>query len=296
MDRLKGTGVAIVTPFRKDYSLDLDALRSVVNHCIAGGVDYLVVLGTTGETATLNPSEKNTVLRTVIDENNGRLPLVIGIGGNNTAQVAKELENTDLSDFEAVLSVSPYYNKPTQEGIYRHFKFLAEVSDKPIIVYNVPGRTASNILPSTVKRLAEDCPNILGIKEASGNMDQINEVIASVPSSFMVLSGDDFTALPTVLAGGAGVISVLAQGIPTKFSEMIRLGLSGATDEAYQLHHQLLDGMDLIFEEGNPAGIKAMLEYLKISEASVRLPLVEASPDLKRKIGKFVSNHVQLPA
>lgn len=296
MDKLKGTGVAVVTPFRQDHSLDLDALRSVVNHCIAGGVDYLVILGTTGETATLTSSEKSTVLKTVVEENDGRLPLVIGIGGNNTAQLVKELENTDLSDFEAVLSVSPYYNKPTQEGIYRHFQMLAEASSKPLIVYNVPGRTGSNILPPTVKRLAANCPNILGIKEASGNMEQIEEIIASVPPSFLVLSGDDFTALPTVLAGGAGVISVLAQGIPGKFSEMIRMGISGAVDEAHQIHQQLLAGMHLIFEEGNPAGIKAMLEYLNIAEAVVRLPLVEASADLKRRISEFVGNQVQLPA
>ena len=222
--------------------------------------------------------------------------MVVGIGGNNTAQVGRELQQTDLDDFDAVLSVSPYYNRPTQEGIYRHFKHLAALSPIPVIIYNVPGRTASNILPSTVVRLANDCPNILGIKEACGDIEQIRQLIDSVPSSFMVISGDDFTALPTTLAGGAGVISVIGQGVPSEFCEMIRLGLSGDQDAANSIHNRLLEGMDLIFEEGNPAGIKAMLEYLNLCEAEVRLPLVEASGDLKKRIGVFMDSLIEMPA
>ncbi|MGI9547966.1 MAG: 4-hydroxy-tetrahydrodipicolinate synthase [Flavobacteriaceae bacterium] len=296
MNLLHGTGVAIITPFNADYSLDVEALKKTVDHCLEGGVDYLVVLGTTGESTTLNTSEKRAAMDTVIAANKGRVPLVIGIGGNNTAGVSEEIQSTDLKDFTAILSVSPYYNRPTQEGIYQHFKKLSEVSDKPIIVYNVPARTASNILPETVARLASECRNIVGIKEASGDMDQVRELIRLVPDTFMVISGDDITALPTVQAGGAGVISVLAQGTPVEFSKMIRLGIEGKDKNAELLHGKLEPGMELIFEEGNPAGIKAMLEYQNIGTAKVRLPLVEASMELKKKIGDFVDSLVRMPA
>lgn len=199
-------------------------------------------------------------------------------------------------DFEAVLSVSPYYNKPTQEGIYRHYKVLSETSPKPLILYNVPGRTASNVLPETVRRLAKDCPNIAAIKEASGNNDQVQELLDILPDDFMVISGDDFTAVDTVLAGGAGVISVLAQAVPNEFTAMIRAGREDKAQLARTWHESLLTGMQLIFEEGNPAGIKAMLEYQKICRAAVRLPLVEASEDLKNRIGQYVDGLVQTPA
>lgn len=295
MKTLQGTGVAIVTPFLEDGSLDLRGLKKVVNFCIDGGVHYLVVLGTTGESVTLDKTEKQAVRQTVFEENAGRLPLVVGIGGNNTAGVAQELQETDLEGYEAVLSVSPFYNKPTQEGIYRHFNKLAQVSSKPIIVYNVPGRTSSNILPATVVRMAQDCPNIIGIKEASGDIRQVQKLIKTVPAGFMVISGDDFTALPSVLAGGSGVISVLAQAVPADFTKMISLGMSGHDKLAYSLHHKLRKGMELLFEEGNPAGIKAMLEHLKISGPSVRLPLVEASDELKANIGQFVDGLVNMP-
>ena len=295
MKNLRGTGVAIVTPFLGDGSLDLNGLRRVVNFCVEGGVDYLVVLGTTGESVTLEEVEKRKIMQTVLEENASRLPLVIGIGGNNTAKLVRELQETDMDGFDAVLSVSPYYNKPTQEGIFRHFKALSEASPKPIIVYNVPGRTSSNILPATVSRLANNCPNIIGIKEASGNITQVQQVIKSVPSGFLVISGDDITALPTVLAGGAGVISVLAQAVPSEFTKMISLGLSGEDKMAYVLHHKLKKGIELIFEEGNPAGIKAMLEHLKIIGSTVRLPLVEASDELKASIGEFADGLVNMP-
>lgn len=296
MEQLMGTGVALVTPFKEDLSVDTEALQRIVQYTIGGGVDYLVVLGTTGESVTLTRAEKQLVMDCVTVSNAGRLPMVLGVGGNNTAAVVTELQTLDLSDFDAVLSVSPAYNKPTQEGIYQHFRALALASSKPIIIYNVPGRTASNVLPKTVLRLANELDNIVGIKEASGDMVQVMELIKGKPKDFMVISGDDFTALPTVLAGGVGVISVLGQGLPMEFSKMIRFGLDGKTGEAYALHYALQYGMDLIFKEGNPAGIKTVFETLGLSNALVRLPLVEASEDLKGKIVSFMGafNGVQV--
>ncbi|WP_276167120.1 4-hydroxy-tetrahydrodipicolinate synthase [Zobellia alginiliquefaciens] len=289
MKQLIGTGVALITPFKTDFSVDVDALHRIVNYCVDGGVDYLVVLGTTGESVTLTKEEKQLVVDTVTIANAGRLPLVVGVGGNNTVAVIEELQKLDLTNFDAVLSVSPYYNRPTQEGIYQHFKAIAQVSPKPIILYNVPGRTGSNMLPATVARLAE-LENIVAIKEASGNMLQVQELIKECPKDFHVISGDDATALATVLAGGSGVISVLGQGLPTEFSSMIRLGLDRNVDEAYRQHYELQDGMGLIFQEGNPAGIKAIFEVLGLSRAGVRLPLMEASESLKKNISDFVKS------
>ncbi len=288
MEKLIGTGVALVTPFNEDFSVDVHALAQIVEHNIQGGVDYLVVLGTTAESATLTKAEKQLVMDTVIKTNAGRLPLVVGVGGNNTMAVVEELKSLDLSEFDAILSVSPYYNKPTQEGIYQHFKAIAKASPKPVIVYNVPSRTGSNMLAETTLRLAHEVPNILGIKEACGDMVQIDKIIKEKPEDFMVISGDDPTALPTVLAGGAGVISVLGQGLPAQFSKMIHLGLQESADEAYKIHHKLLPLIQLIFEEGNPAGIKSVFESLGFSKAVVRLPLVEATPSLKSRIGSFL--------
>ena len=289
MKNLFGTGVALITPFNEDFSIDVAGLQRVVEYSIAGGIDYLVVLGTTAETATLSAQEKQLVIQTVVTTNAGRLPLVLGVGGNNTFAVVEELKVIDLSDFEAILSVSPYYNKPTQEGIYQHFKAISLASPKPIIVYNVPGRTGSNMTAATTLRLAHDFKNIVAIKEACGDMVQINEIIKGKPEDFLVISGDDSTALATVLAGGAGVISVIGQGLPNEFSKMIKLGLEGKVGDAYELHHQMELGMTLIFEEGNPAGIKSIFETLHICKASVRLPLIEASNDLKQKIANFLS-------
>lgn len=288
MEQLQGTGVALVTPFRKDFSVDTEALERIVNFCIDGGIDYLVVLGTTGESVTLNKSEKQLVIDTIVSANAGRLPLVLGMGGSNTAALVEEFQQADLSDFDAILSVSPYYNKPTQEGIYQHFKALSQVSPKPIILYNVPGRTGSNMLPATTLRLAHEFENIVAIKEACGDISQIMQIIKDSPKGFQVISGDDITALPTVLAGGAGVISVLGQGTPLELSKMIKLGMAGNVKEAYALHYELMDAMSLIFLEGNPAGIKAMFESLELSTAVVRLPLMEATSELKGKINKFL--------
>jgi len=296
MKQLVGTGVAIITPFKPDLSVDEAALRAVVRYCIEGGVDYLVVLGTTAESVTLGKTEKQLVMKTVVAENQGKLPLVVGIGGNNTMQLAEELKSTNLEHFCAVLSVSPAYNKPTQEGIYQHFKYLSEASPKPLILYNVPGRTSSNMLPQTVLRLANDCENIVAIKEASGDMDQVRAIIENAPADFSVISGDDFTALSTVLAGGIGVISVLGQGLPKEFSKMMTLGLQGHANEASKVHQSLKDGMELIFKEGNPAGIKAIFEILGLANAKVRLPLVEASNDLKLELSSFMKSFSQIHA
>lgn len=288
MEQLKGTGVALVTPFMEDGTVDVEALSKLVEHCKKGKIDYLVALGTTAESVTLTKEEKQTVLNTIVVANNGELPIVVGVGGNDTHAVVRELSTLDLSDFCAILSVSPYYNKPTQEGIYQHFKAISEVSPLPIIVYNVPGRTGSNMLPSTTLRLANDLNNIVAIKEASGNMVQVMELLQKRPEDFMVLSGDDITALPTILAGGDGVISVIGQGLPHEFSEMVRLGLAGNAKEAYRYHYLLQEGMHLIFEEGNPVGIKALLELLRIGRRDVRLPLIAVSTELKKKIGLFM--------
>lgn len=290
MEALTGTGVALVTPFKKDLSVDTTALERIVEHCIHGGIDYLVILGTTAETATLSSMEKELVKKTVINANAGRLPLVVGVGGNNTHAVVEELHKTDLNDFAAILSVSPYYSKPTQDGIYQHFKMIAKASSIPVILYNVPSRTGSNMLPETTIRIALDCANVVAIKEACGDMMQIDTLLTRKPTDFMVISGDDFTALPTVLAGGSGVISVLGQGLPNQFSNMIKLGLQGDSKTAYEIHHAILKAMSLIFEEGNPAGIKTVFECLNLSQRSVRLPLVDASAGLKQKIANFLNS------
>jgi 4-hydroxy-tetrahydrodipicolinate synthase len=291
MKQFIGTGVALVTPFKEDRSVDFDALEKLVNYQIDNGVEYLVVLGTTGEPATLTTEEKQKVKAKIIEVNNGRLPLVIGIGGNNTQAVIHEIQNTDLSAFDAILSVSPYYNKPTQEGIYQHFKAIAESTSKPIIVYNVPGRTAKNMEPETILRLAADFPNIIGVKEAAGNMEQALRLLQNKPADFLVISGDDMIALPMTLTGGAGVISVIGQGLPKDFSEMIRLALKGETKKASELHFKLMNSIDYIFEEGNPAGIKALLHNLNICKLYVRLPLVEATAELQEKISTFVAEY-----
>lgn len=287
MQSLIGTGVALVTPFKNDFSVDTEALERIVNFQVENGINYLVVLGTTAENATLSATEKELVIATVVKANNKRLPLVLGVGGNHTHAILEELKSRDFSDFVAILSVSPYYNKPTQEGIYQHFKAIAEVAPLPIILYNVPGRTSSNMLPSTVIRLANDFENIVAIKEAAGDMVQAMKLIQNAPKNFHVISGDDMITLPMVLAGGSGVISVIGEGFPKQFSEMVRLGLERKLDEAYALHYQIADAIDMIFEQGNPAGIKEVHKALGLSENVVRLPLVNVSDDLAKRLTDF---------
>ncbi|MBX9887049.1 MAG: 4-hydroxy-tetrahydrodipicolinate synthase [Flavobacteriaceae bacterium] len=288
MQSIIGTGVALVTPFREDFSVDTEALRRIVNFSVDGGIEYLVILGTTAENATLTQEEKELVINTVVECNNGRLPLVLGVGGNNTMKVVEELQSRDFSPFVAILSVSPFYNKPTQEGIYQHFKRVAEASPIPVIIYNVPGRTSSNMLPKTVLRLANDFENIVAIKEAAGDMVQAMQILKDKPEDFLVISGDDMIALPMVLAGGAGVISVIGQGFPKEFSEMIRLGLNRKVDEAFKKQYLLSDCIDMIFEQGNPAGIKQVFQSLGIADNTVRLPLVSVDESLSERIDNFV--------
>ncbi len=288
MEAFIGTGVALVTPFREDLSVDVQSLENLVENQIENGIDYLVVLGTTAESATLTAKEKELIKNTVVKQNSGRLPLVLGVGGNNTNAVCEELQSTNLDGFSGILSVSPYYNKPTQEGIYRHFKAVSAASPLPIILYNVPGRTGSNMLPETISRIANDCENIVGVKEAAGDMVQAMKLISLVPDDFLVISGDDMITLPMVLAGGQGVISVIAQGFPREFSEMVKLGLEGNSKEAFKIHYKIAPSIELIFAEGNPAGIKALLHKKSMIKDKVRLPLVEASEGLSSKIGDFV--------
>jgi 4-hydroxy-tetrahydrodipicolinate synthase len=288
MKQLIGTGVALITPFTSKNTIDFDAIDRLVNFQINNGIDYLVVLGTTAETATLSKQEQQQIKNKIIEVNKGRLPLVIGIGGNNTQSIIEQLQTDNLSGFCAVLSVSPYYNKPSQEGIYQHFKAVSEASPLPIILYNVPPRTGSNMEPETVLKLATDCKNIIGIKEAAGNLEQAFELIRNKPENFMIISGEDKLALPITLAGGSGVISVIGQGLPKEFSQIINLGLSGDSKKAFEMFYKLIESIDLIFEEGNPTGIKSLLEILNICTRFVRLPLVNATDGLQQKINTFV--------
>ena len=281
---LIGTGVALVTPFETDGTVDFTGLRKLINHVINGGVDYLVLMGTTAESATLTKEEKEEVVDFIVEENNRRLPLVLGIGGNNTRAVVERIKSADLSNFEAILSVSPYYNKPTQEGIYQHFAAISKVCPVDIIIYNVPGRTSSNMSNETVIRLANDFDNIIGVKDATGDIFQGMRLIKDKPKDFLVISGDDALVVPLTLVGGSGVISVLGQGLPSQFSEMVRLAIDKKAEEASEMHYKLLDFVEYIFEEGNPSGIKSMLKTLDICGDTVRLPLVSASNSLSRKI------------
>lgn len=290
MDRhkLTGTGVALITPFDDNNNVDTKALKNIVNHQIENGIDYLVVLGTTAESATLNTEEKALVKNVIVDENRGRLPLVIGMGSNNTASLINEISETDLTDFDAILSVSPFYNKPTQQGIFAHFEAVAKATTKPIILYNVPGRTASNIAVDTVVSLAESQDNIIGIKEAAGDIIQAYNLIQKTPEDFMVISGDDMITLPMVLGGGQGVISVIAQGFPKAFSDMVNLGLQGKSQDAFKIHYQLAPVIEMIFEQGNPAGIKSVFKHLNLSTDNLRLPLVGVNEDLDQHLKNFI--------
>ncbi len=285
---LVGTGVALITPFKSDLSVDHEALANIVNFNIDNGINYLVISGTTGESVTITKQEKVKIIQTIKNANDGRLPLVLGIGGNNTAQITEEIETSDLSGIAAILSVSPYYSKPTQEGIYQHFKAVSEASPVPVILYNVPGRTSSNMLPVTTLRLANDFENIIAVKEAGNNVAQYLQLLKNKPDDFLVISGDDDLALGVVLAGGSGVISVLGQAFLKNFAKMIQLGLEGNAKESYKMHFKLMELTSLIFAENNPAGIKAVMQDLNLCQDTVRLPLVKASDALKEKINRAI--------
>ncbi|MCC6818137.1 MAG: 4-hydroxy-tetrahydrodipicolinate synthase [Bacteroidia bacterium] len=281
--QLKGTGVALVTPFNQDASIDFDGLKKLVHHLVDNGVNYLVILGTTGESPTISKQEKQSILETIRTENNGRLPLVLGIGGNHTLEVAEIIKYQDLDGISALLSVSPYYNKPNQQGIIKHYTHLADKSPLPLLLYNVPGRTGSNISTETTLKLAEH-PNILGTKEASGNFTQCMDILKNRPDNFAVISGDDALTHPFLSLGMDGVISVIANAYPKIFSEMVRLGLEGQFQEALPLHNQLLDAMNLIFADGSPGGIKVIMEALGICGTTVRMPLHDVSDKVRQAL------------
>ncbi|PKV52127.1 4-hydroxy-tetrahydrodipicolinate synthase [Aquimarina sp. MAR_2010_214] len=288
-DFLRGTGIALATPFNRDGSIDYDGVTSLVNYCIEGNVEYLVVLGTTAESVALSKEEKKSLTEHIVKINDKRLPLVIGAGGNNTSAVLDEIKEINSSDFDAILSVVPMYNKPSQEGIYRHYKAINDIATLPVVLYNVPSRTATNMTAETTLRLAQ-LDKIIGIKEAVGDFTQVLQIIKDRPSGFLVISGDDVLALPAVVAGGDGVISVVGQGFPKSFSEMIRLGLSGETKKAFEKLYALLPAIDYAFEEGNPAGIKNILKVKGICEDNLRLPLIPVSEGLAKKIKEFIED------
>jgi 4-hydroxy-tetrahydrodipicolinate synthase len=282
--KFSGTGVAIVTPFRNDGSIDFKSLGKLLEHIIRNGVNYIVPLGTTGESVTLTKDEKKAVVNFVIDTVNCRVPVVVGIGGNNTQEILDSVTSFDFNNIDGLLSVSPYYNKPSQQGIYAHFKAIAEISPVPVIIYNVPGRTGSNISADTTLKLAREVKNIVAIKEASGNMAQVMQILRDKPKDFQVISGDDLLTLPMIALGASGVISVIANSCPKAFSEMVSQALQGHFDKAAVIHYRLLELMIALFEEGSPSGVKCALESIKIAQHNVRLPLVPVSEGLKKKI------------
>jgi len=283
----RGTGVALVTPFTSHGHVDFKNLARLIDHVIENGVDYIVALGTTAETPTLSSDEKKEILTSVLNHTAGRVPVVCGMGGNNTAEVIEQIGSYNLDGVAGLLSVVPYYNRPGQEGIYQHFKAIAAATPLPIILYNVPGRTVANMLPATVIRIAMDCPNVVAIKEASGQMTQCMELIANRPAGFVVLSGDDNLVVPQIAIGMDGVISVAANCYTNGFCRMVKAALDGDFAEARKLHYQLLPGIDLLFAEGNPVGVKEVLSSMDLMRNVLRLPLVPASEDLSKKLQAF---------
>ena len=280
----QGTGVALITPFTTTGSVDFKALAALVNHCIDGGIDFLVALGTTGETATLSDEEQKAVLNCILEANAGRLPVILGMGGNNTEKLVEQIKKQDFTGISGILSVSPYYNKPTQEGIYQHYMALEKASPLPIIIYNVPGRTGSNISAQTTLRLAKASAKFVAVKEASGNIHQVMQILKDAPENFLVLSGDDNLTLPMMSCGAKGVISVIAQAYPKIYSDMVNAANSGDFKKAANLHFALFDITDQIFEQGNPAGIKKVLQLMNIVEDKLRLPLVSVDENLAEKL------------
>ena len=286
MEFLKGSGVAIITPFDEEGRVDYPAVKGVVDHIISGGIDYIVLMGTTAETATLTSEERAKVVALIVEVVADRVPLILGIGGNNTQVVVDTIKQTDLTAFKALMSVCPYYTRPSQEGIYQHFKHIATAAPIPVILYNVPARTGVSISNETTVRLATDCANIIAIKDATGDLESVIALLDLGPDGFHVISGDDALALPVVLSGGSGVISVIGGALPNQVSKMIRLALENRIDEATVYHNQLLEMIDLIFREGNPAGVKNLSKHLGLCTGNVRLPLVPASEPLSVAISE----------
>lgn len=272
--KLRGMGVALITPFKEDESVDYDALVRLVDYQLQNGTDFLVALGTTAETATLTAEEKDKVLKMVIERVNGRIPIVLGLGGNNTKAVVDSLKNDDFSGIDSILSVVPYYNKPSQEGIYQHYKAIANATTLPVILYNVPGRTGVNMTAETTLRIAKDLKNVVAIKEASGNITQMDDIIKNKPANFDVISGDDGITFPLITLGAVGVISVIGNAFPREFSKMTRLALAGDYANALTIHHSFTELFELLFVDGNPAGVKSMLNAMGMIENKLRLPLV----------------------
>lgn len=289
--KFRGTGVAIITPFKNDRSVDYKQLEKVVQHIIKGKCEYIVVLGTTGESVTLSKDEKKAVVKCVVKAAQKKVPVVLGHGGNNTQELLEGLNTLDFKGIDALLSVSPYYNKPTQEGIYQHYAAIAKKSPLPIILYNVPGRTASNITAETTLRLAHDFKNIIAVKEASGNIEQMMKIINGKPKDFLVISGDDALTLPLNACGGDGVISVVANAFPKDYSEMTRLSLKGDFAKAQKLHYKLLDIIGLLFVDGNPAGVKYAMKQLGVCNDTVRLPLVSITKPTADKLKELIKNY-----
>lgn len=287
---LKGMGVALITPFKQDKTVDYDALARLLEYQIKNGVDYLVVLGTTAETATLTAEEKKAVQKFIVERVAERVPLVIGIGGNNTMAIVNELKITDLTPYSAVLSVVPYYNKPSQEGIYQHYKAIALASPLPIILYNVPGRTGVNMTAETTLKLAHEFDNIIGIKEASGNITQMDDIIKNKREDFMVISGDDGITFPLITLGAVGVISVIGNAFPKEFSKMVRLALNGDFEKALLIHHRFTELFSLLFVDGNPAGVKCLLNAMGYIENELRLPLVPTRITTYEKIRRVLDS------
>ena len=288
MAKFFGTGVAMVTPFNADKSVDFESLGKLVDYLTKGGVEFLVVLGTTGEAATLSAEERHKVVRFVVERNAGKLPVVVGIGGNNTAEAINNIKTFDLAGVDAILSVVPYYNKPNQRGLYEHFKAIAMESKLPIILYNVPGRTGINMAAETTVKLAKDFKNIIGIKEASGNITQITYILRDKPAGFAVLSGDDGLALPQMAMGMDGVISVAGNCLPKEFSDMVRFSIAGDTAKARPLHYKFVELVDALFADGNPAGVKAALACRGVVKNELRLPLVPVNDALQKKIEQLM--------
>lgn len=287
---LKGMGVALITPFRQDKTIDYDALARLLEYQIKNGVDYMVVLGTTAETATLDTDERKAVRDFIVERVAGRVPLVIGIGGNNTMAIVNELKTTDFSPYSAILSVVPYYNKPSQEGIYQHYKAIATAAPIPVILYNVPGRTGVNMSAETTLRLAKEFDNIIGIKEASGNISQMDDIIKNKRDDFMVISGDDGITFPLITLGAVGVISVIGNAFPREFSRMVRLALNGDFEKALQIHHRFTELFSLLFVDGNPAGVKCLLNAMGFIENELRLPLVPTRITTYEKIRRVLDS------
>ena len=289
MNKFKGTGVALVTPFRKEGEVDFNALQKLVEFQIENGVNYLVVQGTTGESVTLTDEEKVSVLEYIIDVTKNRVPIVLGVGGNNTSNVVQQIKKFNSYRIDAYLSVSPYYNKPSQAGIVAHYGQIAQATDKPIILYNVPGRTGSNMTAETTLTLANTYANIIAVKEASGNLEQIMEIIKNKPSDFLVISGDDALTLPHIACGGDGVISVVANAFPKRFSSMVDFALKGDLEKAKPLHYELFPIIQQLFADGNPGGIKYVLKLISIGEDHVRLPLVNINDEVAKKLYELVA-------